>query len=44
MDGLLRKYMEKKNITLFEQNRVNLDSYFFEPFQEISETMIHRKS
>ena len=29
--------MERKNITLFEQNRVNLDSYFFEPFQEISE-------
>lgn len=37
MGGLLRKYMEKKKITLFEQNRVNLDSYFFEPFQEISE-------
>lgn len=36
--SLLRKYMEKKNITLFEQNRVNLDSYFFEPFQEISES------
>ncbi len=29
--------MEKKQITLFEQHRVNLDSYFFEPFQEISE-------
>jgi len=37
MGSLLRKYMQKKNIILFEQNRINIDNYYFEPFQEISE-------
>lgn len=35
--GLLTSLLQKKGITLFQQDRFSLDNYFFEPFQEISE-------
>ena len=35
--SILRKYMNKRKIILFEQDKICLDNYFFEPFQSLEE-------
>lgn len=35
--SILRKYMNKRKILLFEQDKICLDNYFFEPFQSLEE-------